>query len=146
MPKSTSEPHNDDREKGDLRARGMVMLTAFEREEPSESWRNLRDRLSESTRLRDLRVILQELRAMTGAMSAPGRRALFDELHQRFGSDPQYEADVTIVARVRRRGRITSEREYRSVQSYADSISGNPECGEEFLILGGLLDSFMAGG
>jgi len=122
------------------------MLAAFEREEPSDTWARFRDLLQQSTRLSDLRVIARELRAATGAMSPAGRQSLLHELQQRFGSDSEYEADVAVVKRVRRRGRINSEQEYRSVQSYADSIAGDTEREAEFLELGAFLDTFMAGG
>jgi len=122
------------------------MLAAFEREEQSGTWAKFRELLQRSTRVSDLRMLLRELRAMTGAMSTTGRQALLAELEQRFGPDSDYEADLAVVSRVRNRGRIKSEREYRAVQSFADSIAGDPQRDGEFLALGALLDRFMAGG
>src|SRR5215467_14046066 len=122
MPKRGSRPRlSPDREKEELRARGLVMLAAFQHEEPSDTWAKCRDVLQQSTRLSDLRTLARELRAATGAMSPRGRQSLLRELSERFGPDPEYEADLAVVKRVRRRGRVNSEREYRSVQAYADS-------------------------
>ncbi|HEY7236306.1 MAG TPA: hypothetical protein VH539_19250 [Gemmatimonadaceae bacterium] len=120
------------------------MLAAFEREEPSPTWARFRELVETSTRVSDLRTLLRECRGMLGAMSSPGRRALELDLRNRFGPDQEWERDLAVVAKVRARGRIRSEREYRSVQAYQDSIAGDAGRQDEFLALGGLLDDFSA--
>jgi hypothetical protein len=131
-------------ELSELRERVLVMVAAFEREESSQTWAKLRELAERSTRLTDLRGLVRECRGIMGALTPAGRRALDIELRERFGADPQWERTLGIVAKVRARGRIRSESEYRSVQAYQDSISSNADSQEEFLVLGGLLDSFSA--
>ena len=131
-------------ELSELRERVLVMVAAFEREEPSETWAKLRELAGRSSRLTDLRSLVRECRGMMGALTAPGRRALDNELRERFGADPHGERTMGIVDKVRARGRIRSESEYRSVQAYQDSIASDSEREDEFLSLGHLLDSFSA--
>jgi hypothetical protein len=127
-----------------LRERVLLMLAAFEREESSPTWPQLRKVVEASTRLSDLRTVLRECRGMMGAMSPAARRTLERDLRNRFGADSEWQRDVAIVAKVRARGRIRSEREYRTVQAYQDSIAGDLEHQDEFLTLGALLDEFSA--
>lgn len=54
------------------------------------------------------------------------------------------ERDQALIAKVRARGTIRSEREYRAVQAYQDAIAGEPEREDEFLALGTLLNRFSA--
>jgi hypothetical protein len=128
----------------ELRERALVMLAAIERAEPRPLWDQLREVVTGATRVGDLRTVLRELRAMVGALSSDARRELARELRVRFGPDPEEARDLKVVERVRARGRIRSEPEYRAVESYADSIAGDAERQEEFLALGALLDEFSA--
>jgi hypothetical protein len=128
----------------ELRERARLMLAAFEREEPSPRWAPFREAVERASRLGDLRTLVRECRAMTGAMSPAGRRELDQALRERFGADPEWDRDLTIVAKVRGRGQIRSEAEYRPVQAYQDSIAGDLERHNEFLALGALLDEFSA--
>lgn len=121
------------------------MLAAFEREEPGPTWAHFFRAVLECTnRLGDLRVLLRELRAMTGAMSPEGRRGRQRALRQRFGPDRDEGRELVTVEKVRARGRIRSEREYRSVEAYADSIAGERARHDEYLALGALLNAFTA--
>ena len=131
-------------EKVELRERALAMLAAFEREEPGPMWARLRGVLERTTQVSPLRTLLRELRAMTGAMSSEGRRALRQELRERFGPDRDEKRDLATVAKVRARGRIRSEPEYRAVEAYGDSIAGDPARQDEYLALGALLDEFSA--
>ena len=139
---SSRRPNSE--EAAALRERALVMLAAFEREEAGPSWTQFREILEGATRLSALRTIVRECRGMMGAMSPSGRRTLERELHDRFGPDPEWERNHAIVAKVRARGRIQSEREYRAVQAYQDAIAGDLERQDEFLALGAVLDDFSA--
>jgi hypothetical protein len=125
-----------------LRERALLMLAAFEREEPSPTWAKFREFVEASTRLGELRMMLRECRGMMAAMSPDGRRVLERVLRERFGADPEWERELATVTKVRARGRIQSEREYRSVQAYQDAIAAELDLQEEFLALGALLDDF----
>ena len=127
-----------------LRERALLMLAAFEREEPSATWSQFRGLVEKATRASDLRSLLREFRAITGAMSESRRRALERALRDRFGPDDDWERHLAVVARMRVRGRIRSEREYRSVQAYQDSIANTVALQDDFLALGALLDDFTA--
>ena len=131
-------------EKERLRERLLVMLAAFEGGEPAPLWGQFRELVARTTRLSDLKTILRELRGAIGAMTPAARLELERELAHRFGPDPEMERDAAIVAKVRARGRIQSEREYRAVQTYQDLIGADPERQAEFLVLGALLDEFSA--
>jgi hypothetical protein len=145
VPGKKAAPNRDTSEEtAALRERALFMLAAFERDEPGPTWAQLREIVEGARRLSDLRTLLREFRAMTGAMSPAGRRELDRGLRERFGADPEWQRDLAVVAKVRARGRIRSEREYRSVQAYQDSIAGDLERQEEFLALGALLDEFSA--
>lgn len=52
---------------------------------------------------------------------------------------------ASIVEKVRRVGRIKSEREYRIVPAYQDSMAADPGNEDEYSTLGALLDEFIAG-
>ncbi len=121
-----------------------MMLDAFEREEPGSTWGKFRMLVNDAQRVSDLRALLRECRGMMGAMSPAGRRALDQDLRERFGTDAQWERDLAVVQKVRARRRIRSEHEYRSVQAYQDSIAGDANRHDEFLALGALLDTFSA--
>jgi hypothetical protein len=141
-PKGSSRANSEEPAK--LRERALLMLAAVEREEPSVGWAKFRELIEGSTRLSDLRTILRDCRGMMAAMSPEGCRALERELRDRFDTDPEWERDLAMVAKVRARGRIQSEREYRSMQAYQDSIAADLERQDEFLAIGALLDSFSA--
>jgi hypothetical protein len=81
---------------------------------------------------------------MQAGLSAAGRAELDRTLRKRFGPDTQHGKDAAVVARVRRRGRILSEREYRIVQAHADAVFTDRSSEAEYLALGALLDAFMA--
>jgi hypothetical protein len=89
-------------------------------------------------------VIYRETRSFLGAMSPATREKLERELRERFGPDAEQLRDGEVVAEVRSFGRIRSEREYRVVQAYLDSLPANPDDEFEAAALGELLDEFMA--
>lgn len=76
-------------------------------------------------------------------LSAGDRHELIRALHDRFGPDSDSERDRRAAERVLARGLIESERKYRVVQGYADSIAGDRDEEDKFLALGKLLDDFM---
>jgi len=131
-------------EAADLRGRALLILAAAESEAPSAFWSQWRLLIESSTKLSDLRLIYRETRSFLGAMSPTTREPLERELRERFGPDAQQIRDGEVVAKVRSVGRIKSEREYRIVQAYLDSLLGNPDDESEFASLGELLDEFMA--
>jgi hypothetical protein len=124
-----------------LRGRTLLMLSAIEREEPGPQWASLRIVVENAEGVSDLRAIHREMRALLAAMSPLGRELLEHELSLRFGPDARQERDETVVAKVRSTGRIRTEREYRIVQAYVDSL---PPTASERDALGALLDDFMA--
>jgi len=128
----------------ELRARLYLMLEAFEREEPSKTWLEIRELVDRSSRLSVLRSLLRDLRGAVAALSPSGRRTLETALQEQFGPDSEWQRELAIVERVRARGRIRSEREYRAVQAYQDSIAGDRARQDEFLALGAMLDDFSA--
>ncbi len=65
-------------------------------------------------------------------------------MRAKFGPDPDWERELTILKKVRARGRISTEREYQAVQAYQDSIAGDFARQDEFLALGAVLDEFSA--
>ena len=130
----------------ELRARAFLMLDVFERDQPGSGVGQLRQLIERATSLGAMRTILRELRAAATALSAAGRQQLDQELSARFGPalTADQEREQAVVAAVRRRGSIRSEREYRIIQAYADAMSGDPGAEPEFLALGALLDEFSA--
>ena len=118
-----------------------MILARIEQEEPSETWTRFRVLVEGTTRLTDLRVIYREIRSILGDMLPEPRAQLERDLEQRFGPDAADLRDRRLVAAVQKRGRIRSEREYRIVQAFLDSHSGD---NAEVLALGALLDEFMA--
>ncbi len=70
----------------ELRERALLMIAAFEREEPSPTWPRFREIVECATRPSDLRDIVRECRGMAAAMSPAGRRELERELRERFGA------------------------------------------------------------
>jgi hypothetical protein len=73
-------------------------------------------------------------------MQTSERQQLEHDLEQRFGPDAAALRDRQVVAAVKKRGRISSEREYRIVQAYLDTHPSDDSGG---LALGALLDAFM---
>ena len=143
-------PSRESRGKGDkagelaeLRGRALFMLDVFDAAEPSPTWAAFRD-VVERGRLSDLRSILRDLRGAASGLTSDARAQLDRALLDRFGPDEHWHRDRELVAQVRARGRIRSEREYRAVQGYADAIGGDPANQAEFLALGALLDEFSA--
>jgi hypothetical protein len=127
-----------------LRGRALLILAAFEREEPSPTWARYRALVEEATRLTHLRGIIEDLRAMMAGLPRESGAALRRELRARFGPDREEERDRKSVAKIRARGRIRSEREYRIVQAFADGIPADPDDQNEYLALGAMLDEYMA--
>lgn len=109
-----------------LHGRCMRMLDAFARAEPDSGvFADIRatiDRVAASRSLSGMRAMLRELRGMQAPLPVGAQR----DLAARFGPDEAAERDAAVVARVRARGRIRSEREYRVVCAYADAIAGDP--------------------
>jgi hypothetical protein len=120
------------------------MLDAFHAEQPSPISTQLRSLVENAKRLSDLRSIVRDLRGGMAGLSLRGRASLERALRERFGPDANWERDRELVAKIRQRGRIQSEREYRVVQGHADAIAGDPAKEAEFLELGALLDAYMA--
>jgi len=120
------------------------MVDAFERDQPRSRVGQLRQVIEGARSLSAMRTILRELRAAASTLSPAGRQQLDHELSARFGPGltAAEEREQAIVATVRRRGSIRSEREYRVVQAYADGLSADPDANAEFLALGALLDEY----
>ena len=137
-------PKQPSREEVDLRARATLMLTAFEHAEPGPWVTEFHDILERTRGITRLRALLREFRSMAAGLPAAGRTELACALEAQFGPDPEFECDRRVVAQVRTRGRIRSEREYRAVQGYADAIAADQDAQEEYLALGALLDAYMA--
>jgi hypothetical protein len=128
-------------EAAELRGRVLLILATIEREEPGETWARFRLVVENAKRLTDLRTIHREIRGILAAMSPSAREQLERDLEQRFGSDSEQIRDQQVIAKVRSVGRIRSEREFRIVQAYLDSMPPNASEGRA---LGALLDEFMA--
>jgi hypothetical protein len=130
-----------------LHARCTLMLDAFARAEPDASGiaglRATVDRVAASRSLSGMRAVLRELRGMQAGLPLGTQRELARDLAAHFGPDVVAERDAALVARVRARGRIRSEREYRVVCAYADAVAGDPDAQDELLALGALLDGYM---
>jgi len=77
-------------------------------------------------------------------LESPALAQLRRRLVERFGADPDQEKDKTAANAARTRGRIRSEREFRAVQAYADSIAADLESRDEFNALGALLDEYAS--
>jgi hypothetical protein len=69
---------------------------------------------------------------------------LRERLIERFGPDPDHENNTAAAHNARTRGRIRSEREYRAVQAYADSIAADVGSRDDFDALGALLDEYAS--
>jgi hypothetical protein len=139
MPVSRSVKPN---EADELRERATMMLAAFVRAEPTATWSQMNEIVARAKGVNALRAIVRELRGAAAGLSRAARAELERALRDRFGADKSWERDRQLVARVRARGQIRSEREYRVVQSYADAIAADDQA--EFLALGALLDDYMA--
>jgi len=150
MPRRASLSPEQETELAGLRERCVALLQALERAGCATStiaaqMQELIERIAEKRSLRAMRDMLRELRAWQGAMPPEIRVQVDAELRARFGPDADAQRDEVVVEKVRARGRIRTEREYRIVSAYADSLSGDPKNEEEYLRLGRLLDAFMAG-
>ena len=144
MPKLTDEQQA---ELARLRDRTLFIIETCEREEPGPSWPSLRaivTDLAERGKLRDLRTLGRELRGMMAGLMPDARARLDSELRARFGEGADARADAEAVERIRARGAIRSDREYRVVQAYADALGHHPAAREEYLALGALLDAYGA--
>lgn len=130
----------------ELRIRAGLMLDAFERDQSGSRVGQLRQVVEGTRSLSAMRTILRELRAAASTLSPAGRRQLDQELSARFGPGltAEEEREQAILATVRRRGSIRSEREHRVVQAYADTLSTDPNADAEFRALGALLDEYSA--
>ena len=137
-------PASSDSEADILRERAYFILDAFEQAEPGPSVTKFRDLVRRATRVSDLRTINRELRGMMAALERSALLRLRQGLLERFGPDSDHERDKAIAAKARARGRIRSEREYRSVQAYADSIAAEMEFQDDFTAFGALLDEYMS--
>ena len=127
-----------------LRERAYLILDAFEQAEPSPTWVGFREATQRATRVTDLRTINRELRGAMAGLERSALAQLRSRLIERFGPDLNLEEDKAAAERARTRGRIGSEREYRAVQAYADSIAGNVGSRDEFDALGALLDEYAS--
>ena len=130
----------------ELRGRAVLMLDAFERDQPGSGVGQLREVVESARSLSAMRAILRELQAAASTLSSAGRQQLDQELSSRFGPGrtAEEEREQAIVATVRRRGSIRSEREYPVVQAYADRLSTDSNAEAEFVALGALLDEYSA--
>jgi hypothetical protein len=131
-------------EEAELRERAMMIVAAVERAEPGPLVAQIREIVERARGVTGLRAVLRELRGMEPGLPAGARAELRHALKAQFGPDPELERDREVAAKVRQRGRIRSEREYRVVQGYADAIAAHPDAQEELLVLGALLDAYMA--
>jgi hypothetical protein len=144
MPNLTDEQQT---ELAALRDRFLLILETCEREEPGPSWAPLRaivTDLAERGKLRDLQTLGRELQGMLAGLTPQARACLDSELRLRFGEDADVRADAEAVDRIRARGAIHSEREYRLVHAYADALGHHPAAREEHIALGKLLDAYNA--
>jgi hypothetical protein len=139
-----ADPKPTPADESELRERAALILEAFERAEPDLDVAQLRTIVSRARGATALRGVLRELRGMQAGLPASARAGLRRAMAERFGPDPDWERDRQVVEKVRERGRVTSEREYRVVQGYADAIAGDVDAQDEILALGALLDAYMA--
>jgi hypothetical protein len=139
-------PQSRATEKAQLLTRCRLTLDAIERAESSPVWAQFRATVEASaSRLGDLRSIVRELLPIVAILPADIRADLARQLSSHgvdLAQERKQQADA--VAKIRERGRIRSEAEYRRVQAYADALT-RPEDEAEFITLGALLDTFMAG-
>ena len=127
-----------------MRERAHMMLAAFERAEPSPLWSQFRVIVDQAKALGALTDIVRDLRGASAGLLPDARAELERQLRERLGPDEEWERDRRLVEKVRHRGKIRSEREYRLVQAFADSIAAEDQ--REYLALGALLDEFMSRG
>jgi hypothetical protein len=132
-----------------LRERSLYTLEVIDRADPGARWSMFREAVEDAvTRasLRDLRALTREISGLVAALAPDAQAELRAGLGARFGveADADRQAQAVAVARIRRRGHLRSEREYRVVQRYADRIAGERGAQDELLVLGGLLDAFNA--
>jgi len=128
----------------ELRARALRILEVFDREDPGSTWAGFRDVVQRAKRVDDLRSINRDLRGAMSGLAPDIRSALERELADRFGADLDQSRIRALAAKARLHGVIRSEREFRAVQAYADSIAGERDANDEFLALGALLDEYMS--
>ena len=127
-----------------LRERAYLILDAFQQAEPGPTWARFRDAVQRATRVSELRTLYRELRGAMAGLEPSARDQLQRRLVERFGPDGQYDEDKAAAERARSRGRIRSEREYRAVQAYVDSIASDVGARDESDALGALLDDYAS--
>src|SRR5690242_17716521 len=98
--------HDNSAEIAELRGRALLMLDAFQAEQPTPVFTQLRDVVENARRLSDLRSIVRDLRGGMAGLSLRGRASLERALRQRFGPDANWERERELVAKIRLRGRI----------------------------------------
>lgn len=147
MPRPRTLTPEQEAELAELHARCRLTLDAFRRAEPAarvlDDLAATVERVAASRSVRGLRALYRELGGTRAALPLADARALDRALEARFGSDRLAARDAAVVARVRARGRITSEREYRVVSAHADALGADPGAQAEYLALGALLDGYM---
>jgi hypothetical protein len=127
-----------------LRERAYLILDAFEQAEPSPTWARFREATQRATRVGDLRTIHRELRGAMAGLEPSALDQLRSHLIEQFGPDLDYDGSGALAERALGRGRISSEREYRAVQAYADSIAADVRRRDDFDALGALLDEYAS--
>ena len=88
----------------ELRARALLMLDAFERDQPGTRVGQLRQVVAGARSASAMRMILREVRAAASTLSPAGREELERELTERFGPgvSADEEREQAVVAAVRR--------------------------------------------
>jgi hypothetical protein len=127
-----------------LREQASLILDAFEQVEPGPTLTRFREATRRATRLSDLRTLNRELRGAMAGLEPSALAQLRERLIERFGPDPDHENNTAAAHNARTRGRIRSEREYRAVQAYADSIAADVGSRDDFDALGALLDEYAS--
>ena len=94
--------------------------------------------------LRGLRMVQGDLLAMTAAMTAAQRRELDSQLRNRAGVSllSLLERQRERVARLRARGKLTSEQQYYLVREHIELLMDDPAHAAELTELRGLLEDF----
>ena len=94
--------------------------------------------------LRGLRMVHADLLAMTAAMTAAHRRELNAQLRDRAGVSllSLLERQGQRIARLRARGKLTSEQQYYLVREHIELLMDDPARADELRELQGLLEDF----
>jgi hypothetical protein len=127
-----------------LREQAYLILDAFEQVDPGPTLARFREAAKRATRLSDLWTINRELRGAMAGLERSALAQLRTRLVERFGPDADHEKVKRAADKARAHGRIRSEREYRAVQAYADSIAADLESRDDFDALGALLDEYAS--